>query len=148
MANSIDPDQTAPKGTVWSGSTLFAQTCQSKNLGSLWYISDAYISFLKHINLHTTLSSADIFYRRQGFFQCHSNWGAGERSQWGLQWGHATKNYRGHSRDLPRGHLNLYTVGCVPQCRQKVSRGQNGLPWVLRFNISLTTRSWRQDLDI
>ena len=35
MANSVDPDQTAPRGAVWSGSTLFAQTCLSKNLGSL-----------------------------------------------------------------------------------------------------------------
>ena len=26
MANSVDPDQTAPVGAVWSGSTLFAQT--------------------------------------------------------------------------------------------------------------------------
>ena len=26
MANSVDPDQTAPIGAVWSGSTLFAQT--------------------------------------------------------------------------------------------------------------------------
>ena len=26
-------DQTAPKGAVWSGSTLFAQTCPSENLG-------------------------------------------------------------------------------------------------------------------
>ena len=32
MANSIDPDETA----VWSGSSLFAQTCLSKNLGTLW----------------------------------------------------------------------------------------------------------------
>ena len=29
MANSADPDQTAP--IVWSGSTLFAQTCLSEN---------------------------------------------------------------------------------------------------------------------
>ena len=35
MANSVDPDQTAPLWAVWSGSTLFAQTCQSENLGSL-----------------------------------------------------------------------------------------------------------------
>ena len=37
MANSEDPDQTAPLGAVWSGSTLFAQAYmyQSKNLGSL-----------------------------------------------------------------------------------------------------------------
>ena len=25
-ANSVDPDQTAPSGAVWSGSALFAQT--------------------------------------------------------------------------------------------------------------------------
>ena len=56
MANSVDPDQTAPLGAVWSGSalfaravwsgsplgavwsgsTLFAQAYLSENLGSLW----------------------------------------------------------------------------------------------------------------
>ena len=36
MANSVDPDQTAPLGAVWSGSTLFAQICLSENLQSLW----------------------------------------------------------------------------------------------------------------
>ena len=25
QANSVDPDQTAPKGAVWSGTTLFAK---------------------------------------------------------------------------------------------------------------------------
>ena len=35
MANSADPDQTAPLGAVWSGSALFAQACLSENLGSL-----------------------------------------------------------------------------------------------------------------
>ena len=35
IANSVDPDQTAPLGSVWSGSALFAQTYLSKNLGSL-----------------------------------------------------------------------------------------------------------------
>ena len=39
MANSVDPDQTAPLGAVWSGSTLFAQTYLSENLGSLLYPS-------------------------------------------------------------------------------------------------------------
>ena len=33
MANSVDPDQTAP--LVWSGSALFAQAYMSENLGSL-----------------------------------------------------------------------------------------------------------------
>ena len=33
MANSVDPDQTAPWS--WSGSALFAQEYLSENLGSL-----------------------------------------------------------------------------------------------------------------
>ena len=37
IANSVDPDQTAPLGAVWSGSALFAQACQSENLGKLGY---------------------------------------------------------------------------------------------------------------
>ena len=35
MANSVDPDQTAPLGAVWSGSALFAQAYLSENWGSL-----------------------------------------------------------------------------------------------------------------
>ena len=35
MANSVDPDQTAPLGAVWPGSALFAQAYLSENLGSL-----------------------------------------------------------------------------------------------------------------
>ena len=38
IANSEDPDQTAPLGAVWSGSALFAQTYLSENLGSLRYV--------------------------------------------------------------------------------------------------------------
>ena len=37
IANSVDPDQTAPLGAVWSGYALFAKTCPSENLGSLRY---------------------------------------------------------------------------------------------------------------
>ena len=37
MADSVDPDQTAPLGAVWSGFTLFAQACLSKNLALLQY---------------------------------------------------------------------------------------------------------------
>ena len=29
IANGVDPDQTAPSGAVWSGSTLFAYTILS-----------------------------------------------------------------------------------------------------------------------
>ena len=36
MADSVDPNQTVPSEAVWSGSTLFAQTYLSENLGSLW----------------------------------------------------------------------------------------------------------------
>ena len=35
MANSVDPDQTAPLAAVWSGSALFAQAYLSENLASL-----------------------------------------------------------------------------------------------------------------
>ena len=39
MANSVVPDQTAPRGaeqgSVWSGSAQFAQDYLSENLGSL-----------------------------------------------------------------------------------------------------------------
>ena len=35
MENSVDPDQTAPLGAVWSGSALFAQAYLSENLGTL-----------------------------------------------------------------------------------------------------------------
>ena len=38
MANSVDPDQTAPLGAVWFGSALFAQAYPSENLGSLRYV--------------------------------------------------------------------------------------------------------------
>ena len=38
MANSIDLDQTARAGAVWSGSTLFTQAYLFENFGSLQYI--------------------------------------------------------------------------------------------------------------
>ena len=37
IANSVDPDQTAPLRAVWSGSALFAKAYLSENLGSLRY---------------------------------------------------------------------------------------------------------------
>ena len=40
MATSVDPDQTL--GAVWSGSAQFAQTFQSKTVGSLWYFNYKY----------------------------------------------------------------------------------------------------------
>ena len=47
MANSVDPDQTAPLGAVWSGSALFAQTCLSENLGSLRYTVQILVQLLQ-----------------------------------------------------------------------------------------------------
>ena len=38
IANSVDPDQTAPLGAVWSGSALFAQTYLSENFRILRYV--------------------------------------------------------------------------------------------------------------
>ena len=35
MANSVDLDQIAPSGAVWSETTLFPQTCLPENLGSV-----------------------------------------------------------------------------------------------------------------
>ena len=35
IANSEDPDQTAPLGAVWSGSALYAQTCLFINQGTV-----------------------------------------------------------------------------------------------------------------
>ena len=50
MANSVDPDQTAPLGAVWSGSALFAQAYLSENLGSLRYIKNICCGYL--LELH------------------------------------------------------------------------------------------------
>ena len=47
IANSVDPDQTAPLGAVWSGSALFAQTCLSENLGTLRYFGTFFSIALK-----------------------------------------------------------------------------------------------------
>ena len=49
MANSVDPDQTAPLGTVWSGSTLFAQAYLSENLGKLRYCSHIPVNWCQHL---------------------------------------------------------------------------------------------------
>ena len=44
IANSVNPDQTAPLGAVWSGSALFAQAWLSENSGKLRY----YVSGVPH----------------------------------------------------------------------------------------------------
>ena len=37
LENSVDPNQTAPRGAVRSGSALFSQTCLSHYFEFLWY---------------------------------------------------------------------------------------------------------------
>ena len=48
MANSLDPDQTAPKGAVCSGFTLFASTLNS---------SVMFVNYLQQTIQQTTFSS-------------------------------------------------------------------------------------------
>ena len=53
MRNSEDPNQTAPpgsgsSGTVWSGSTPFAQAYMSENLGSLPYRDNIHKNHMSH----------------------------------------------------------------------------------------------------
>ena len=60
ILNSVDPDQTAPLGAVWSGSTLFAQAYLSEKLRiimvlyvktSLFEFKDNYSNFFGCQNL-------------------------------------------------------------------------------------------------
>ena len=50
IANSVDPDQTAPLGAVWSGSALFAQAYLSENLGSLRYTQMEFGLLVQRLN--------------------------------------------------------------------------------------------------
>ena len=38
MANSVDPDQTAPEGAVWSGSKLFANSVDPDQTAPEWAV--------------------------------------------------------------------------------------------------------------
>ena len=49
MANSVDPDQTAPLGAVWSGSALFAQAYLSDHYGINEYITPRCLAGYKGI---------------------------------------------------------------------------------------------------
>ena len=60
MANSVDPDQTAPLGAVWSGSALFAQAYLSKNLGSLQQTT-LQLTSKQWFNTKKSTARADLF---------------------------------------------------------------------------------------
>ena len=59
MANSVDPDQTAPLGAVWSGSALFAQAYLSENLGSL-----RYNQFIASLSIKSTMMQLPITFHQ------------------------------------------------------------------------------------
>ena len=66
MANSVEPDQTAPLGAVWSGSALFAQAYLFENLGSLRYLFLADMNELFFFN-----NWRDLDCRDQTWFSIH-----------------------------------------------------------------------------
>ena len=51
MANSVDPDQTAPLGAVWSGSALFAQAYLSENLDHYGILKFTYHAMSQNIHV-------------------------------------------------------------------------------------------------
>ena len=64
IANSVDPDQTAPLGAVWSGSPLFAQACLSENLGTLrlcWVLTWTHSFDSKLENLEIDACSRQVY---------------------------------------------------------------------------------------
>ena len=56
MVNSVVPDQTAPLA-VWSGSTLFAQTCLSEISGSLRYYKIQKVKTRSAVGVEVTLKT-------------------------------------------------------------------------------------------
>ena len=66
IANSVDPDQTAPPGAIWSGSIRFAQTYPSEDLGSLQYVSKVYMlgqnqsTPRKHLGIYYTWKETTV----------------------------------------------------------------------------------------
>ena len=99
MANSVVPDQTAPPlGAVWSGSTLFTQTCLSENLGKLQYVPEClnlhgeyktgcievkqnqgisrqyYVKTLRPGRWHSTIYAYQLVYLISFFFLCKNNY--------------------------------------------------------------------------
>ena len=57
MANSVDPDQTAPAGAIWSGSALFiyvilSATLVFKILGHLLYFENQVFLLFSNIKMN------------------------------------------------------------------------------------------------
>ena len=68
MANSVEPDQTAPSGAVWSGSALFAYAISSDTF--VYEISEhlTYIHRLSYLDLYWLRIHAD--YTQTPFAWC------------------------------------------------------------------------------
>ena len=61
MANSVDPDQTAPIGAVCSGSTLFASVLKfASYIGQLFAADDL---SRRHCQMHLFLGALGLMYR-------------------------------------------------------------------------------------
>ena len=56
-ANTVDPDQTAPKGAVWSGSTLFAE--MTFKITSRWQSRQQLLWLAVYLNM-SILLTADV----------------------------------------------------------------------------------------
>ena len=67
FANSVDPDQTATLGALWSWSALFAQTYLSENFGSLFtaYSHSSYTTENRVFHFHFVMRTEHI--RRHEF---------------------------------------------------------------------------------
>ena len=66
MANSEDPDQTAPSGAVWSGSAMFAYAILAADLvyeilGHLLYVSELlYIYFVCFVSYSVKINPFEL----------------------------------------------------------------------------------------
>ena len=60
MANSVDPDQTAPIGAVCSGSTLFASMLNLSVMLGIFFAADDYSR--RHFKMHFFLGALRVNY--------------------------------------------------------------------------------------
>ena len=60
MANSVDPDQTAPIGAVCSGSTLFASILNSSVMPGNFFAADDFSR--RHFQMHFFLGALRVNY--------------------------------------------------------------------------------------
>ena len=58
MANSVDSDQTAPIGAVWSGSTLFASIPNSSVMLGNYFAADDFSR--RHFQMHFFLGALRV----------------------------------------------------------------------------------------